>query len=66
MFWVARISNNFLGCLKFLIFILGRTVDAGPEPTYEEKMRVPPPPLGLKRLVPTIILNFLVILLELW
>ena len=22
------------------------TVDAGPEPTYEEKMRVPPPPLG--------------------
>ena len=22
----------------------GWTVDAGPEPTYEEKMRVPPPP----------------------
>ena len=21
---------------------------AGPEPTYEEKMRVPPPPLGLR------------------
>ena len=29
----------FLGvCLKFLIFFAGR------EPTYEEKMRVPPPP----------------------
>ena len=26
-------------------------VDAGPEPTYGEKMRVPSP-LGLKRLVP--------------
>ena len=23
---------------------LGRTVDAGPEPTYEEKMKVPHPP----------------------
>ena len=32
----------FLGCLKFLIF-LGCPVDAGPEPTYEEKMSVPPP-----------------------
>ena len=56
MFWVARILKNFLGCSKFLIFIFGRTVYAGPEPTYEEKMRVPPPslpsPSGLKRLVP--------------
>ena len=40
---VAKISNIILGCLKFLIF-WGRMVDAGPEPTYEEKMRVPPPP----------------------
>ena len=31
-----------LGCLKFLIFFGGRMVDAGPEPTYEAKMRVPP------------------------
>ena len=31
----------FLGCLKFLIFF-GGTIDAGPEPTDEEKMRVPP------------------------
>ena len=31
----------FLGCLKFLIFA-GVNVDAGPEHTCEEKMRVPP------------------------
>ena len=62
MFWVANTSDNFLGCLKFLIFILGRTVDAGPEPTHEEKMRVSPPPLGLKRLVP----NYYFAILELW
>ena len=36
----------FLGLLKFQIFFggclkLGWTVDAGPEPTYKEKMRVP-------------------------
>ena len=41
--------HTFLGCLKFLIFFFGggggRMVDAGPEPTYEEKMRVPTPPL---------------------
>ena len=37
-----------LECLKFLIFG-GRTVDAWPEPTYEEKIRVPPPPpLGFR------------------
>ena len=46
----------FLGSLKFQIFfgVLeipdiffwggGLTVDAGPEPMYEEKMREPPPP----------------------
>ena len=44
IFWVAKISNIFLGCLKFLIFFGRRMVDAGPEPTYAEKMRLPPPP----------------------
>ena len=40
----------FLGVLEIPVFFLcvffwgGRTVDAGPEPKYEEKMRVPPPP----------------------
>ena len=43
IFGVAKISNIFLGCLKFLIFF-GWTVGAGPEPTYAEKIRVPPPP----------------------
>ena len=37
IFWVPKISNIFLGCLEFLIFFGGLTVDAGPEPTYEEK-----------------------------
>ena len=30
--------------LEILDILFGRTVDAGPEPMYEEKMRVPPPP----------------------
>ena len=34
----------FFGCLKFLIFFWGWTVDAGSEPTYAEKIRVPHPP----------------------
>ena len=38
---VVKISNIFWGCLKFLIFF-GVNGDAGPEPTYEEKMTVPP------------------------
>ena len=38
---VAKISNIILGCLNFLIF-LGCLIDAGPEPTYEVKMRVSP------------------------
>ena len=42
---VAEISNIF-GVLEILDISLGWTVDAGPKPTYEEKMRVPPPPLG--------------------
>ena len=47
IFGVAKILNIYLGCLKFLIFFLCvYTVDAGPEPTYKEKMRVPPRPLG--------------------
>ena len=40
-FGVAKISNIFWGGLKILIFS-GVRVDAGPEPTYEEKLRVPP------------------------
>ena len=32
----------FFGCWKFLIFFLECTVDAAPEPTYEEKMKIPP------------------------
>ena len=35
-------GNIFLGCLKFLIF-LGVKGDAGPEPTYAEKMKVSTP-----------------------
>ena len=42
IFWVANISNIFLGFLKSLIFFFGLTVDAGSEPTYTEKNRVPP------------------------
>ena len=34
----------FLGFLIFPIFFWRHTVDAGPNPTYEEKVRVPPPP----------------------
>ena len=34
----------FSGCLIFPIFFWRQTVDAGPNPTYEEKVRVPPPP----------------------
>ena len=39
IFGVAKISNIYLRCLKFLIFlgVNSRTVDAGSEPTYEEK-----------------------------
>ena len=42
IFLVAKISNIFLACLKFLLIFWGLTVDAGPEPTYAEKIRVPP------------------------
>ena len=33
IFGDAKILNMYLGCLKFLIFFLGWTVDAGSEPT---------------------------------
>ena len=54
VFWGGGGCYNFKyfggwgGFLKFLFFFFGGggwcTVDAGPEPTYEEKMRVPSPP----------------------
>ena len=41
-------NENILAWQKFEIFFaryfLRQTVDAGPNPTYEEKVRVPPPP----------------------
>ena len=40
-YFLGGYEEYFLGCLKFLIFF-GRTVDAGPEPTHEEQIRVPP------------------------
>ena len=43
-FWVAKISNIFFGALEIPDIFLGYTVDAGSEPTYAEKIRVPPPP----------------------
>ena len=43
IFWVAEISI-ILGVLKISDIFGGWMVDAGPEPTYEEKKRVPPPP----------------------
>ena len=45
IFWVAKISTISLGVLEIPDMFLGWTVDVGPEPTYEEKMRVPPPGL---------------------
>ena len=42
IFWVAKISNIFWGVLEIPDILLGLMVDAGPEPKYEEKMRVPP------------------------
>ena len=37
-------NRIFFGVLDIPIFLLRHTVDAGPNPTYEEKVRVPPPP----------------------
>ena len=49
IFWVAKISFFYGGGGVFEIpdIFGGRRVDAGPEPTYEEKLRVPPPPVKL-------------------
>ena len=48
IFWGGGVLEIpvFLGGFFFLFFFLGGgcTVDAGPEPTYEEKMRAPPTP----------------------
>ena len=41
IFWVANVSNIFR-VLEIPDIVWGYTVDTGPEPTYEEKMRVPP------------------------
>ena len=41
-FWVAKIQIFFCGVLEIPDIFGGTTVDAGPEPTYKEKMRVPP------------------------
>ena len=38
----GKIFKYFLGCLIFPIFFLRQTVDAGPNPTYEEKLDNPP------------------------
>ena len=40
--WVAKISNIFFGVLEIPDIFLGWMVEAGSEPTYEEKIRVPP------------------------
>ena len=44
-FWIAKISNKFLGCLIFLFFFFWgggeQEMLHGSKPTYEEKMRVP-------------------------
>ena len=41
---MAKIFQIFFGALDIPDFFLWQTVDAGPNPTYEEKVRVPPPP----------------------
>ena len=43
IFWVAKISNIFWGCLKFLIFfgVKGRCW-VRVEPMYEKKREYPP------------------------
>ena len=41
-FWGLLKSQIFFGVVEIPDIFLGWTVDAGPEPTYEEKLRVPP------------------------
>ena len=52
IFWGSQNYKKILGVFE-IPDILGLTVDAGPEPTYEEKLRVPPPPppLGMGSLI---------------
>ena len=45
MFWVAKIKKK-MGAWNSWYF-LGWVVDAGPDPTYEEKVTPPPPALTL-------------------
>ena len=44
IFWVAKISNIFLGCLKFLIFFRGEQYMLGPSLRMRKKLEYPPPP----------------------
>ena len=57
IFWGCQNFKNNFGVVEIPdIFFFGVgggggwgwTVDAGPEPTYEGKMRVPPDPLGVE------------------
>ena len=41
IFWAAKISNIY-GVFEVSDIFVGRMVDAGPRPMYEENMRVPP------------------------
>ena len=41
-FWVAKISNIFLGCLKFLIFFYGEGQMLGPSLCMQKKSEYPP------------------------
>ena len=48
-FWVAKISNMFWGCLKFLIYFFflgggGEREMLGPSLRMNKKYKVPPPP----------------------
>ena len=43
-FWVAKISNIYLGFLKFLIFLGGEGYVLGPSLRLQTKMRIPPGP----------------------
>ena len=42
IFWVAKISNIFLGCLKFLIFFGGEWQMLGPSLRMKKKWEYPP------------------------
>ena len=43
-FWIDKISNIYLGCLKFLIFLGGEGKMLGPSLRLQKKMRIPPGP----------------------